>query len=1042
MKRYYILLLLVFCVMGLSLSIVFELFYIGHPVRDNHVHAPISTILAPVETIALGWVNAIDADSELLSTWEQGLSEKSRESGVSLYLYRADTLCLWINHAYRAEVDSIDNNLLSSICFLDGNKVLVRSFRSGDRRAVVVLNLIDEDGDVNRSIFSSADVRLFPTDDLVAGENVETIDLTWSSFKMAMPIAVKSPFWVNTIGWLALFAGVFAFKRVMRRGTTVDNALQRLSLFFLVMLFVRALTYFVDVPHGGSFSFLSLDSLVVTQLLILVVVQHAYQLRYKIRQQIESLSKAKRYVLLVIFTAFINACVVYFQYAIVQIIYTNSTSIELYNVLAIEPYTLFFYSICAIFVAMRVLYGRFFAITLGGFPIWIRIALSVTIMVAMVTPIERHIGNTGYLLICFHIIFLVVSYLSRKRDDGRVFFYDIIVFTSYITLFFAIEAASTKSIEAERYAAELSTRQIVEGEMPLLQNARSGMTYSILSTDEVMLKAGHKLDVQNLLPYINIEHDTLVMMKGFVHNIKRSRLNDAVVAVSYQRTSVMDAVSLFAYLFIWLFVVSGIMLLLSPMLIFRHYNPRSMLYRVRAVIFSVVLISMLAVAFVVYRYSISTYRTQQRELLNTSAQSLLNSFNLYCQSYPKQDVMRKWYAGLGSSQGAIVNLYDLSARRIDGSVEYFSSSRLFDMAYRHLVVDGLPYFSYADISYTGRYTSVYVPLSWQTERVGYMSVVLIDQEDMMTRYSLLGNILNVFVVLFLFAIIISMGLYAIIAKPLGALYDGLSGIGQMRKIPFRENVKLNDEVGALIVQYNKMIDYLHESYAALARSEREGAWREMARQVAHEIKNPLTPMRLKIQMLQRARADGNDNVYHQLDSTLTVLLEQIDILTKITTEFSNLARMPQGASVRLELSGLLRNTVGLYTNNSNGVEVSYQPPSHGGVFVNVEYAGFTQVIVNLLQNATQALGCYGNIVVRLSTDGNSAIVEVQDDGCGIEEELLDRIFEPNFTTKSSGSGLGLAIARQIIENSGGTISAKNREDSSGAIFTIILPLCS
>lgn len=1026
--------------MGLSLSIAFELFYVGHPVRDNRVRAQISAILSPVETTAFRWLNIPDTDRELQSMWKQGLSEKSRTSGVSLYLYRADTLCLWANHVYRAEVDSL-GNLSPTICLLDGHTVLVHSLSIGDRRAVIVLNLIDVDGDVNRSVFSSADVRLFPTDDPVAGDNVETIDLTWSSFKMVLPLAEKPPVWINTIGWLALFAGVFAFKRVMRRGTTTDNALQRLSLFFLVMLFVRILTYFVDVPHGGSFSFLSLDSLVVTQLLILVVVQHAYLLRYKIRQQIESLSKTKRYVLLVFFTLFINSCVVCFHYAMVQIIYTNSTSMELYNVLAIEPYTLFFYCICAIFVALRVLYGRFFAITLDGFPIWIRIGLSVAIMVGLLMPIEQYIANTGYLLICFHIIFLGLSHFSRKRDVGRVFFYDIIVFTSYITLFSVIEAASTKSIEAERYAAELSTRQIDKGDIQLLQTTGGGMTYSILSTDEVMLKAGHKLDVQNLLPYINIEHDTLVMMNGFGHNIKRSRLNNSVVAVSYQRTSVMDVVSLFAYLFIWLFVVSGIILLLSPMPIFRHYNPRSMLYRVRAVIFSVVLISMLVVAFVVYRYSVSTYRTQQRQLLNTSAQSLLHSFNLYCQSYPKQDVMIRWYAGLGAAQGAVVNLYDLSARRTGGSSEYLSSSRLFDKAYQHLVVEGLPYFSYADM-YRSRYTSVYVPMSWHTERVGYMSVVLVDRENMMDRYSLLGNILNVFVVLFLFAIIISMGLYAIIAKPLGALYSGLSGIGQMRKIPFRENVKLNDEVGALIVQYNRMIDYLHESYAALARSEREGAWREMARQVAHEIKNPLTPMRLKIQMLQRARADGNENVYHQLDSTLTVLLEQIDILTKIATEFSNLARMPQGASVRLELSGLLRNTVGLYANNSNGVEVIYEPPSHGGVFVNVEYAGFTQVMVNLLQNATQALACYGAIVVRLSSDGNSAIIEVQDDGCGIPEELVDRIFEPNFTTKSSGSGLGLAIARQIIENSGGTISAKNREDSTGAIFTITLPLCS
>ena len=249
-----------------------------------------------------------------------------------------------------------------------------------------------------------------------------------------------------------------------------------------------------------------------------------------------------------------------------------------------------------------------------------------------------------------------------------------------------------------------------------------------------------------------------------------------------------------------------------------------------------------------------------------------------------------------------------------------------------------------------------------------------------------------------------------------------------------------DEIGALVEQYNKMCRQLEDSANKLARSERENAWREMARQVAHEIKNPLTPMRLNIEYLQMLWDRNDPNFEKNLKETLNSLLEQIETLSKIATAFSDYAKLPENVPTTFDLSELLKNTIKLYDVQKNiSISLSYNENDDWSLFADKNNIG--RVIGNIIKNATQAVGNNenGRIEVTLNRLGERYKIKISDNGCGIKDEDKSKIFFPNFTTKSSGMGVGLSVSQNIIQGIGGNISFES-EVGRGTVFTIDIPI--
>ena len=236
-----------------------------------------------------------------------------------------------------------------------------------------------------------------------------------------------------------------------------------------------------------------------------------------------------------------------------------------------------------------------------------------------------------------------------------------------------------------------------------------------------------------------------------------------------------------------------------------------------------------------------------------------------------------------------------------------------------------------------------------------------------------------------------------------------------------------------------MVNKVEENAAMLAQSERESAWREMARQVAHEIKNPLTPMKLNIQYLQQAMNSGASNIKELTNKVSESIIEQIDNLSYIASEFSNFAKMPEARPEELEVTELLNKAVELYLNDQRIKVTICETPEK--LYLFSDRSQLLRVFTNLLENAQQAIPDEkpGSIEVSLKEAEGDVIVAIKDNGDGINEEIAKKIFQPYFTTKSSGTGLGLAMTRKIIEFWKGTIWFET-EEGKGTTFYIRLPL--
>lgn len=270
----------------------------------------------------------------------------------------------------------------------------------------------------------------------------------------------------------------------------------------------------------------------------------------------------------------------------------------------------------------------------------------------------------------------------------------------------------------------------------------------------------------------------------------------------------------------------------------------------------------------------------------------------------------------------------------------------------------------------------------------------------------------------------------------------LRTIGEnMKNVSFgKKNDKLvwksNDEIGELVEQYNNMIDELEESASLLAQSERESAWREMAKQVAHEIKNPLTPMKLNVQYLEQTLKPNANDFDDRVKSFSEKMITQIDALTNIANAFSSFAKMPKTSLQQIDLSRILKISQETFENE---IKIVFDTEQNNTIIEGDENQ-LIRVFNNLIKNATQAIPkeTVGVIIISLKETEDEYIIEIKDNGKGIEPSEYDKIFVPNFTTKSSGSGLGLAMVQSIMKNHHGKIWFKS-ELNKGTSFFLSFP---
>ncbi|WP_415376939.1 sensor histidine kinase [Patiriisocius sp. Uisw_017] len=246
-----------------------------------------------------------------------------------------------------------------------------------------------------------------------------------------------------------------------------------------------------------------------------------------------------------------------------------------------------------------------------------------------------------------------------------------------------------------------------------------------------------------------------------------------------------------------------------------------------------------------------------------------------------------------------------------------------------------------------------------------------------------------------------------------------------------------EEITNLVKAYNGMIDELEVSAAKLATNEREAAWREMAKQVAHEIKNPLTPMRLTVQSFQRKFDPEDPEINDKVNEYSNILIQQIDTMSSIASAFSNYAQMPAQKEETLNVVKITKLALDIFNE-----DYIYFESKEEEIIARFDRTQLIRVVTNLVKNSTQAIQQKNpenpKIEVRVFLQENDVVIEVKDNGVGISQEYKEKVFEPKFTTKNSGMGLGLAMVKNIVETFGGVISLSSQQGEE-TIFTVKFP---
>ncbi len=335
------------------------------------------------------------------------------------------------------------------------------------------------------------------------------------------------------------------------------------------------------------------------------------------------------------------------------------------------------------------------------------------------------------------------------------------------------------------------------------------------------------------------------------------------------------------------------------------------------------------------------------------------------------------------------------------------------------------------------YLSLYAPIYNANKKLmGYLNLPYFGKQNILDNKlsGIISTLINVYVILFIISILSGLILSGYITLPLRILKQQMANVslGKQNEALVWES---NDEVGKLVEEYNSMIEKLDTSAGLLAKSERETAWREMAKQVAHEIKNPLTPMKLNLQYLQHVMKNDPKDFEERFTKASNNIIEQIDTLANIATEFSNFAKLPTGELEKINLVEVINSTVDLFE-KENKVKISIDLHSKD-IPVNANKEQMLRVFNNLLTNAIQATSEVKEALIEVSSsemeNGKGYVITVADNGCGIPENLKQKIFTPNFTTKSTGSGLGLAMIKNIFETIDASIWFESEEDK-GTVF--------
>ena len=467
--------------------------------------------------------------------------------------------------------------------------------------------------------------------------------------------------------------------------------------------------------------------------------------------------------------------------------------------------------------------------------------------------------------------------------------------------------------------------------------------------------------------------------------------------------------------------------------------------RIMYIILTPVLAVFIYIFFMSIRYVRTTNEEHQRHDLQMRSE--------YIQSYLRS--LYYWDVSLSASQeqGLSIDLHDLGHDMnqdihvfgLNGELLASSSPILFNsgLLSRRMSPQALFSEEHAVVCYeqiaSHPYLVSYIPFhNGSFVTIGYIAVPYFLSEQYRNAQidALLARLLPPYIIVLLLALFFAFAAAKSMTAPISMLTDKMRHF----EIGAKNNhidYPYHDELGALVERYNMLVEKVDESAEQLAKAERESAWRTMARQIAHEINNPLTPMKLSVQKLQLKR--GTDQFDAYFEKTTQMLISEIDNLAHIAQSFSTFAKQPEVVTTEVDVAEKLSHVITLQRANDAQIPIRYVG-ADSGVMGLADKEQISQVFVNIIRNAIQALEEQkdGDVIVTLNAlySDREMQISISDNGPGIPAEVQEKIFRPNFTTKSNGNGLGLAISKRIVEGSGGRIEFETSD--KGTTFYIYL----
>lgn len=518
--------------------------------------------------------------------------------------------------------------------------------------------------------------------------------------------------------------------------------------------------------------------------------------------------------------------------------------------------------------------------------------------------------------------------------------------------------------------------------------------------------------------------------------------------ISTPSKSFINRLTTFTFLFGFMGLMITLAFLIERILISRELPRADLQNKIQFLVVSILFSSLLVFGIGAYYYIISQNRVNNESQLTEKVSSVLIELSHKLekeQAFGDKEKLELYLDKFSKVFFTDINLYSLEGHLLASSrPEVFNrgliSEQMDSYAYQRLALEHESRFIHKERIGGLEYLSAYVPfMDSKKEVLAYLNLPYFarqgELEDELSRF--LVAVVNILVLLFVLSILVAVLVSNWITRPLQLLKENLAAIRlDKRNQPIE--YQGSDEIASLVTEYNAKVDELQRNAELLAKSERESAWREMAKQVAHEIKNPLTPMKLSIQYLQRSQSDKGPDWDERFQRSTTMLIEQIDTLSSIASAFSDFAQMPKATNEYFDFKALVEQVADLFAEEPDA-ELEVHMKIEGTAEVFADRDQISRVLTNLIKNAIQSIpeDREGKIEIELMSKGHQYILEVRDNGTGVPEEMKEKIFVPNFTTKTTGTGLGLAMSKNIVELAGGQIWFTTVEGKGSSFFVSI-----